>query len=305
MRTFFSRRTFASLTGVVKSELPELYPAIDIHTKDLILYPSKYGALSGDVLRLKTAKKYNIYHDKLSEFLEKQKKDDESHLYVPKEVVLIGRSNVGKSSLINALLRKKVSNVSKTPGTTKTLLFHEVYDGKAFIVDAPGYGFAKINAKTRDKWLKLMRTYLSQSSRIARVYMLVNMEHGMKQTDLDFLEFVNTYNHCVQVVLTKSDKVRENELMDRAVAIGHHLKQFDKVSPVVHICSTKENFGVDMLKHSMTSSIVDFHSKFELDHEKYRLRLEALEAKKEEPAQKLPPPSQMFKLLIKQGHKPQ
>jgi len=55
----------------------------------------------------------------------------------------------------------------------------------------------------------------------------------------------------------------------------------------------------------MTSSIVDFHSKFELDHEKYRLRLEALEAKKEEPAQKLPPPSQMFKLLIKQGHKPQ
>jgi len=306
MRSFFSRRSFSTLTGIVKSELPEVYPAIDIHTKELVLYPAKYGNLAKDCLKIKTAKKYNIYYDKLSEFLEKQKKDDESHLFVPKEIVFIGRSNVGKSSLLNALFHKKIGNVSKTPGTTKTLLFHEIYDGKAFAVDCPGYGFAKINLKARNKWLKLIRTYLRESSRLSRVYLLLNMEHGMKQSDLDFLEFVNKYNHCVQVVLTKCDKVKENELMDRAVAIGHQVKMFDKVSPVMHICSTKENFGIDILKHSMTSSILDFHSKFELDHLKYKLKLDALEAAKQEKLeQKLPPPSEMFKLLIKQGHKPQ
>jgi len=298
--------TLSGLSGPLKS-VPEIYPAINFLTKELVTYPPQYGNHAKKCLQVQTPKKHNIYYTKLEEFLNQQKEDNKTHLAVPKEIIFLGRSNVGKSSLLNAIFNKKIGNVSKTPGTTKTLIFHEIYGGKAFVVDGPGYGFAKMNLKLRKAWLKLLKTYLSQSTRISRVYLLINMDHGMKTTDFDFLEFVNHYNHCIQVVLTKCDKVKEDELLDRAVAIGHQIKHFNMVAPVVHLCSSENKFGIEMIKHSIASSVLDFHSKFDLEHIKHKLRLEKLQTSNDQsqlPGQTLPPPEEMYKLLIKQGSKP-
>lgn len=125
-----------------------------------------------------------------------------------KEIAFVGRSNSGKSSLINAIFNeKKVARVAKHPGTTKNLHFHRIKNAQCFVVDAPGYGFARMNKRRRQMWFGLTEDYLKISSRVSQIFLCINFEHGLKENDKLFLQRTDKFNLKIQVILTKVDKV--------------------------------------------------------------------------------------------------
>ena len=126
------------------------------------------------------------------------------------EVVFSGRSNVGKSSLINRLLnRKNLARVSATPGKTGTINFFRV-DNCRF-VDLPGYGYAKVSKSEKERWARLVDGYFTQDRNIALVIQLVDMRHGPTQDDQDMIDFLLEMGLPFAVALTKADKLNQTE----------------------------------------------------------------------------------------------
>ena len=126
------------------------------------------------------------------------------------QVAFSGRSNVGKSSLINVLLRrtrKKIARVSATPGKTRSLNFYLVND-RFFLVDLPGFGFAKVSARVRQSWRKLVEEYLVGEPKLRGVVHLVDSRHDPTATDLEMVEFLAARGLPTLVVLTKMDKLK-------------------------------------------------------------------------------------------------
>ena len=123
------------------------------------------------------------------------------------EITLTGRSNVGKSSLINTLInRKKLARTSSQPGKTQTLNFYKVEDNFYF-VDVPGYGYAKVSQKSRDKWAQMIETYFAQRQMIHGVISLVDSRHAPTKLDEQMVDFIHYYRFPLLVVGTKIDKV--------------------------------------------------------------------------------------------------
>jgi GTP-binding protein len=161
------------------------------------------------------------------------------------EIALVGRSNVGKSSLLNALAnRKKLALVSKTPGRTQLLNCFALGDGAA-VIDCPGYGYASAPAATRAKWQQMMEGYLLKREQLAKILVLVDGEVGPTKLDLQMLEWVRAEDLPFVVVATKHDKVkaakRKRRKQDLAEACG--LEQRD----VVWV-SAANGTGVDRLR---------------------------------------------------------
>src|SRR5690242_12507804 len=132
------------------------------------------------------------------------------------EVAFAGRSNVGKSSLINAVTgRKALARASVTPGRTQELNFFEVGEPTQFrLVDMPGYGFAKAPIKVVDKWKALVRTYLRGRAVLKRTLVLIDARHGVKAVDLEMMRMLDEAAVGYRLVLTKADKVKASELAD-------------------------------------------------------------------------------------------
>jgi GTP-binding protein len=129
------------------------------------------------------------------------------------QVAFSGRSNVGKSSLINALLqrtRSKLAHVSATPGKTQALNFYRVND-RFFLVDLPGFGYARVPAAVRERWKGLIEGYLSRERSLKGVVHLVDARHGPMKSDLQMLDYLGTIGVPVLVVLTKIDKLKARE----------------------------------------------------------------------------------------------
>lgn len=123
------------------------------------------------------------------------------------EITLTGRSNVGKSSLINTLInRKKLARTSSQPGKTQTLNFYKVED-TFYFVDVPGYGYAKVSQKSRDKWAQMIETYFAQRQMIHGVISLVDSRHAPTKLDEQMVDFIHYYRFPLLVVGTKIDKV--------------------------------------------------------------------------------------------------
>lgn len=123
------------------------------------------------------------------------------------QIAIIGRSNVGKSSLINALLgRRKLARVSRTPGRTQEIHFYEV-EGRFCLVDLPGYGFAKVPAEVRQRWEPLIQSYLSTSAGLVGVILLLDSRHGPSKDDRRMLDFLARLELPTLFVLTKVDKL--------------------------------------------------------------------------------------------------
>ncbi|WP_268913840.1 ribosome biogenesis GTP-binding protein YihA/YsxC [Lentilactobacillus sp. SPB1-3] len=123
------------------------------------------------------------------------------------EIALVGRSNVGKSSLTNTLInRKSLAHTSGQPGKTQTLNFYNVED-KLFFVDVPGYGYAKASKSSREKWGRMIETYLSQRDQLKGVITLVDGRHEPSVDDVSMREWLNYYNIDVLTVATKMDKI--------------------------------------------------------------------------------------------------
>ena len=160
------------------------------------------------------------------------------------EIAFAGRSNVGKSSLINLLMnRKKLAKVSQNPGKTRTINFFTVND-EFRIVDLPGYGFARVSKAEAEKWGPMMEEYLSSRPDLLKVVQLVDVRHAPSAQDRQMYEYLQYYGLDGLVVATKADKVGRSELNKNIAVIRRELKlkKTDRVIPVsaLHKTGTEE-----------------------------------------------------------------
>ena len=168
------------------------------------------------------------------------------------EIAFAGRSNVGKSSLINLLMnRRKLAKVSQNPGKTRTINFFNVNDVFR-IVDLPGYGYAKVSKAEAEKWGPMMEAYLSSRPNLCKVLQLVDVRHAPSAQDRQMYEYLQYYGLDGIVIATKADKVGKNELAKNISVIRKDLKlgQNDIVIPVsaLNKTGTEEVLSVmDML----------------------------------------------------------
>lgn len=161
------------------------------------------------------------------------------------EVAFAGRSNVGKSSLINMLLnRKNLARVSGSPGKTRTINFYEINDSFR-IVDLPGYGYAKVAKNVTDNWGKMMETYLAGRDGLRKVIQLVDIRHEPTAQDVQMYEWLRYYGLSGVVAVTKADKVSRNEMAKNIALIRRKLdlSEEDIVIPV----SALKRTGTDEL----------------------------------------------------------
>ncbi|MEL7482585.1 MAG: ribosome biogenesis GTP-binding protein YihA/YsxC, partial [Pseudomonadota bacterium] len=128
------------------------------------------------------------------------------------EIAFAGRSNVGKSSLVNALLgRNKLARSSAEPGRTRELNFFDLGEGKAWLVDLPGYGYAKVSRTQAEAWMDLTRDYLRGRVNLRRVFLLVDSRRGLMDADLEMMQMLDGAAVTYQIVLTKADKLKSGQ----------------------------------------------------------------------------------------------
>src|ERR1700692_4264465 len=169
------------------------------------------------------------------------------------EVAFAGRSNVGKSSLINALTgRNALARTSHTPGRTQELIFFEGPDNAGFrLVDMPGYGYASAPKAKVASWTALIHQFLQGRSSLARVYVLIDARHGFKEVDLDVLNTLDKSAVSYQVVLTKADQVKPAELEQRIAATDAALTKHPAAFPQVLATSSRTGAGMPELRAAM------------------------------------------------------
>ena len=169
------------------------------------------------------------------------------------EVAFAGRSNVGKSSLINALTgRNALARTSHTPGRTQELIFFEGPDKEGLrLVDMPGYGYASAPKAKIASWTALIHKFLQGRSSLARVYVLVDARHGLKDVDLDVLKTLDKSAVSYQVVLTKADQVKATELEENFAATVAALAKHPAAFPEVLVTSSRTGVGMAELRAAM------------------------------------------------------
>ena len=170
------------------------------------------------------------------------------------EIAFAGRSNVGKSSLLNKLFnRKNLARVSSVPGKTVTVNFYNV-DGNRF-VDLPGYGYAKISKSEKDRFAELMEGYFQSGRNIKLVVQLVDMRHKPSQDDFGMIEFMKQMNIPFIVVCTKADKLKVKEFKKREQEIKEELSMVD--SDLIIPFSSQNGLGLDKIKMLIEKSLTD------------------------------------------------
>ncbi|WP_123054419.1 ribosome biogenesis GTP-binding protein YihA/YsxC [Clostridium sp. JN-1] len=128
------------------------------------------------------------------------------------EIAFVGRSNVGKSSLINTLTnRRKLVKVSSTPGKTRLVNFFLI-NNNFYFVDLPGYGYAKVSKSEKQNWGKVIETYLNQREQLKRIILLVDCRHKPTQDDITMYNWIRYYGYDYTIVATKADKLKRSEL---------------------------------------------------------------------------------------------
>ncbi len=156
------------------------------------------------------------------------------------EICFSGRSNVGKSSLINKILnRKSIARVSSKPGKTVTINFYKVDTVR--LVDLPGYGYAKVPFSERTRWSDLMESYFGSGRNIKMVFQLIDMRHPATDFDISMLEFLRHYEMPYTVVLTKSDKLNKGETEERLRLIREELGDLGENIEIIPFSATKGN----------------------------------------------------------------
>ncbi|MEO0442078.1 MAG: ribosome biogenesis GTP-binding protein YihA/YsxC [Pseudomonadota bacterium] len=173
------------------------------------------------------------------------------------EIAFAGRSNVGKSSLINALTnRNGLARTSNTPGRTQELNFFDVGDPLIFrICDMPGYGFAKAPPKTVKKWRYLINDYLRGRQVLQRTFVLIDSRHGIKDTDKDVLDMLDKAAVSYRIVMTKADKVKSAALAKMVEQVEAEARKHPAAHPDLLVTSSEKKQGIDDLRMAVLESV--------------------------------------------------
>ena len=139
------------------------------------------------------------------------------------EVAFAGKSNVGKSSLINGLMnRKALARTSAQPGKTQTINFYNVND-QLYFVDLPGYGYAKANEQEKAKWGKMIEDYLHKSKKLRAVFLLIDIRHAPSANDRLMYEWIGRQGYAPIIIATKLDKINRSQIMKQVKLIRDEL----------------------------------------------------------------------------------
>lgn len=170
------------------------------------------------------------------------------------EFAFAGRSNVGKSSLINALCnRKSLARASNTPGRTQEINFFDVAEGRFWMVDLPGYGFANAPKANVDAWSQLNLNYLRRRPKLKRVFTLIDSRRGIGDVDIGVMEQLDSAAVQYQVVLTKTDKIKKSEVADVIAATKAALMKQPAAHPHVIATSSEKGLGIPELRATILS----------------------------------------------------
>ncbi|MDR2884750.1 MAG: ribosome biogenesis GTP-binding protein YihA/YsxC [Deferribacteraceae bacterium] len=168
------------------------------------------------------------------------------------EIAFAGRSNVGKSSLINKILdRKNLVKTGKTPGKTKLLNFFNV-GGEMVFVDLPGYGYAAVSKAEKAQWAKLIDGYLRKRKNLVMCFILVDIRRGVEEEEAMLLQLLHEYNISACVVLTKSDKLSNNQLMNQKHKIAKEIGA--NFEDLIHF-STVTGDGKDKIRKAICETV--------------------------------------------------
>ena len=164
---------------------------------------------------------------------------------VQPEYAMIGRSNVGKSSLINMLTgRRKLAKISGTPGKTITINHFQI-NGEWYLVDLPGYGYARRSKTERNKWEKMIKGYILNRQNLMTLFVLVDVRHEPQKNDMEFVEWLGMSNIPFVIIFTKADKLTRNQLEGNlAVYKKSMLESWEELPPMI-VTSLETALGKD------------------------------------------------------------
>lgn len=164
------------------------------------------------------------------------------------EICFAGRSNVGKSSLINAVTnRKGIARASNTPGRTRELNYFNV-DERLYIVDLPGYGYAKASKSDIARWTKLTRQFLFGRASLRRVFLLIDSRHGLKESDSELMSVLDETAVTYQIILTKTDKLKKGEMDKVLTKTQKSISKRPAAFPNIINTSSETKKGLDLLR---------------------------------------------------------
>lgn len=171
-----------------------------------------------------------------------------------KEIAFWGRSNVGKSSLINSLTKSNIAKTSKTPGRTQFLNFFEI-PKKIRFVDFPGYGFSKVSKSIKKNWDDLISQYISNRKMLHSIFLLIDSRHGLKEIDMEAINFIESYGNHFFIVLTKIDKINNLQIKKCQKNIYDILVNKVSADKNIFTTSVKKKIGILKLKKEITKII--------------------------------------------------
>jgi GTP-binding protein len=169
------------------------------------------------------------------------------------EIAFAGRSNVGKSSLLNALTgRKNLARTSNTPGRTQQVNFFDL-GGRMMLTDLPGYGYAKAAKSVVDQWTRLIKSYLRGRVQLRRVCLLIDSRHGLKDTDREAMVLMDEAAVAYQIVLTKCDKIKAAELEKLLVKTDKEIAKHVAAHPEILVTSSFKSLGIEEMRAALAT----------------------------------------------------
>jgi GTP-binding protein len=174
----------------------------------------------------------------------------------PIEFAFAGRSNVGKSSLINALTnRNSLARISRTPGRTQQINFFDLA-GRLVLVDLPGHGYAKVGRAVVKEWSKLISAYLKGRPNLVRLMLLIDSRVGFKEPDLKLMDLLDEVALSYQIVMTKADEMKADELEIARARLAIQLERRPAAHPEIIVTSSRDKTGIDRLRAEL-AAVVD------------------------------------------------